>query len=99
MGSSSAAKKAWATRRGKKKPVTTKARAPKKSQKHKSSKKGKKKSKGKGMPKNVVQYFKFLNQGMSKAEARKKAGLPPAKPKKEWGPGHPLYEWQQKQKK
>jgi hypothetical protein len=49
------------------------------------------------MPKNVLQYFKYVNQGMSKAAARKKAGLPPKKGRrKKWRPGHPLYEWQKK---
>ena len=49
------------------------------------------------MPKNVLQYFKYISQGMSKAEARKKAGLPPKKKgggRKKWGPGNALYEWQ-----
>ena len=55
-----------------------------------------KKKKGKGMPANVKEYFKYLNQGMSKQAARKKAGLPPSKGRKKWGPGHPLYEWQKK---
>ncbi len=37
-------------------------------------KKGRKK-RGKKMPKNVLAYFKFRNAGMSKAAAKKKAGL------------------------
>lgn len=80
MGSSSAAKKAWASRRrGKSSSKPSKA----KRAKTKSKKKGKK---GKGMPENVKQYFRYLNQDLSKAEAREKAGLPPPQPRKKWGP-------------
>jgi hypothetical protein len=58
------------------------------------------KKKGKKMPANVIKYFKLVNQGMSKAEARKEAGLPKSKGKrKKWGPGHPLYDWQKKHKR
>lgn len=100
MGSSSAAKKAWATRR-KRSGGTSKPKSKTSKSKGKAKSKGKKKKKGGKMPENVKQYFKYLNQGMSKAEARKKAGLPPKSKakKKAWGPGHPLYDWQQKQKK
>lgn len=38
-------------------------------------KKGRKKRKGHKMPKNVVAYFKYRSAGMSKASAKKKAGL------------------------
>jgi hypothetical protein len=48
------------------------------------------------MPPKVVKYFKLLNSGKSKVEARKLAGLPPSKGRKKWGPGHPLYEWRKK---
>ena len=34
-----------------------------------------KSKKSKKMPKNVLMYFKLRNQGMSKAAAKKKAGL------------------------
>lgn len=65
---------------------------------HKRKQKQRKK-KGKTMPANVIKYFKLVNQGMSKAEARKEAGLPKSKGRKKWGPGHPLYEWQKKHKR
>lgn len=38
-------------------------------------KKGRKKRKGGKMPPKVLAYFKLRNQGMSKAAAKKKAGL------------------------
>jgi len=58
---------------------------------------GRKKKRGKGMPENVKEYFRNITKGMSKAEARKAAGMPPkSKGRKKWGPGHPLYDWKQK---
>ena len=65
---------------------------------HKRKQKQRKK-KGKKMPANVIKYFKLVNQGMSKAEARKEAELPKSKGRKKWGPGHPLYDWQKKHKR
>lgn len=38
-------------------------------------KKGRKKRKGSKMPPKVLAYFKYRNAGMSKASAKKKAGL------------------------
>ncbi len=46
--------------------------------KRKRKKSGKRKS-GKKMPSNVLKYFKLVSGGMSKAKARKEAGLPPKK--------------------
>ena len=44
--------------------------------KHKGRRKqGRKKRKGKKMPKAVLEYFKLRNQGLSKVQARKRAGL------------------------
>ena len=74
----------------------------KKKQHRTHSRKGKqkqRKKKGKKMPAGVIKYFKLVNQGMSKAEARKEAGLPKSKGRKKWGPGHPLYDWQKKHKR
>jgi hypothetical protein len=59
------------------------------------------------MPENVKNYFKWRNAGKSKAEAKRLSGMgkapessgePRKKVSKSWGPGHPLYDWQQKQK-
>jgi hypothetical protein len=56
------------------------------------------------MPENVKNYFKWINAGKSKAEAKRLSGMGKApessgKPKhnmKVWGPGHPLYDWKMK---
>jgi len=43
--------------------------------KHKGRRKKGRKKRGKKMPKNVLLYFQYRNQGMSKQLAKKKAGL------------------------
>jgi hypothetical protein len=107
---SAAAKKAWESRRRggltkkEEKWATTPARSHKRGRK---AKKGKGK-KGKGMPENVKNYFKWINAGKSKAEAKRLSGMgkapeakeggPEKKVSKSWGPGHPLYDWKQKHK-
>ncbi len=62
---------------------------------------GKRKRKGKKMPANVKKYFQLLGSGMSKASARKEAGLPPKSKsrKRAWGLGNALYDYQHKRKK
>ena len=89
---SEAARKAWLTRK--------KNKGSQKVSKTKVSKTKRKTSKGK-MPENVKEYFQNISKGMSKTEARKAAGLPAKSKtrKKKWGPGHPLYDWQQKHKR
>ena len=102
---SAAAKKAWATRRHGKAPRTKPAKTIGRTvsdigkQERVVQSKGKsRKRKGKGMPENVKEYFRNITKGMSKADARKAAGMPPkSKGRKKWGPGHPLYDWKQKQ--
>ncbi len=61
--------------------------------------KAKRKKSGKKMPPEMLEYFRLLRSGVSKTAARKQAGLGPKKKKKKWGPGHPLYDWQQSHRK
>jgi hypothetical protein len=98
---SAAAKKAWESRK--------RHGGSKKSESHSEHRGHHKGShKGGGMPENVKNYFKWINAGKSKAEAKRLSGMgkapeakeggPEKKVSKSWGPGHPLYDWKQKHK-
>jgi hypothetical protein len=60
------------------------------------------------MPEKVKNYFKWINAGKSKAEAKRLSGMgkapessgqPKKKVSKNWGPGNPLYDWKYGKKK